>query len=106
VKSELAAELARGKVIAALDRLEAELGSNEYLAGDSFSVADLTAAALFYPLVLPDEGPLPEEEPPPAGIESFRAPLKERPGYQWVEEMFRRHRRPSGAGATTPVSQG
>ncbi|HEY0390701.1 MAG TPA: glutathione S-transferase family protein [Solirubrobacterales bacterium] len=92
VKSEQAAEVARAKVIAALDRLEAELGSGDYLVGDSFSVADLTAASLFYPLVLPDEGPLPEEEPLPAGMESFRAPLEERTGYQWVEEMFRRHR--------------
>ncbi len=106
VKSEAAAEVARGKVLAALDRLEAELGSNEYLVGDSFSVADLTAAALFYPLVIPDEGPLPEEESPPAGMESFRQPLKERTGYQWVEEMFRRHRRPSGAHAATGVYQG
>ena len=95
VRSEEAAEIARGKVIAALDRLEAELGSNEYLAGDSFSVADLTAAALFFPLVLPDEGPVPTDEPPPAGIASFRAPLEGRTGYRWVEETFRKHRQPA-----------
>ena len=106
VKSEQAAEVARGKVLAALDRLEAELGPNEYLVGDSFSVADLTAASLFYPLVLPDEGPLPEEEPPPAGMESFRAPLKERAGYQWVEEMFRRHRKPAAALTAAASAQG
>ena len=99
VKSEQAAEVARGKVIAALDRLDAELGSGDYLVGDSFSVADLTAASLFFPLVIPDEGPLPEEEPPPAGMQSFREPLKERVGYQWVEEMFRRHRRPAKVSA-------
>ena len=57
VKSSEAAELARGKVLAALDRLEAELDGNEYLVGDRFSVADLTAAALFYPLAFPPEGP-------------------------------------------------
>lgn len=105
VKNEEAAEVARGKIVAALDRLEAELGSNDYLVGDSFSVADLTAASLFFPLVIPDEGPLPEEEPLPAGMESFRAPLVDRPGYQWVEEMFRRHRKPSGALAATAVHQ-
>ncbi len=95
VRSEEAAEVARGKIVAALDRLETELGGSEYLVGDSFSVADLSAAALFYPLVLPDEGPLPEDEPLPGGMESFRAPLRERPGYRWVEETYRRHRRPS-----------
>jgi glutathione S-transferase len=96
VRDEQAAETARAKILAALDRLESELGSNEYLVGDSFSVADLTAAALFFPLVLPDEGPVPTDEPPPAGMESFRAPLKDRPGYRWIEETFRKHRQPAG----------
>jgi glutathione S-transferase len=96
VRDEQAAELARAKIVAALDRLEAELGSSEFLVGDSFSVADLSAAALFFPLVLPDEGPVPTDEPPPAGIESFRAPLQERSGYRWVEETFRKHRWPAG----------
>jgi glutathione S-transferase len=93
VKSDRRAELAKAKVLAALDRLEAELGDAEYLVGDRFTVADLTAAALFYPLVLPPEAPsLPA---PPAGLERFRAPLEERPGYEWVARMFRKHRRPA-----------
>ncbi len=91
VSSTESAELARGKVLAALDRLEAELDGNEYLVGDRFSVADLTAASLLYPLAFPPEGPPVE---PPAGYERFRAPLADRAGYRWVEEMFRRHRRP------------
>ena len=80
VKSDERAELARAKVLAALDRLDAELGDDEYLVGDRFTVADLTAASLFYPLVQPPEGPsLP---PSPAAIESFRAPLT---GASWVQ---------------------
>jgi glutathione S-transferase len=105
VRDEEAAALARAKVIAALDRLEAELGSNEHLVGDCFSVADLTAASMFFPLVLPDEGPVPTDEPPPAGIESFRAPLQERLGYRWVEEAFRRHRHRAGVPGAGAVSQ-
>lgn len=104
VRSPEAAEHARAKVLAALDRLDRELDSNDYLAGESFSVADLTAASLFYPLVLPTEGPLPADEEPPAGIERFRGPLKKRRGYQWVEEMFHRHRKPARAGAPAVVS--
>ena len=86
------ADLARTRVIAALDRLEAELGDRDHLVGDTFTVADLAAAALFYPLVLPPEGP---KVPPPArGMERFREPLKERRGYRWVADTFARHRRP------------
>ena len=101
MKSEERAERARREVLAALDRLEAELDGNDYLVGDRFSVADLTAAALFYPLVLPPEGP--ELGDPPDGFERFREPLKERPGYQWVAEMFRAHRLPASADAAVPA---
>ena len=88
---------AHDKVLAALDRLDAELDGNDYLVGESFSVADLTAASLFYPLVTPAEGPrIPGTT---EGFERFRAPLRERPGYRWVEEMFARHRKPAGLAA-------
>jgi glutathione S-transferase len=98
-----AAERARGKILAAFDRLEAELdaGGGEYLAGDRFTVADLTAASLFFPIVLPEQGPVTPELGVAAGLEEFREPLKERPGYRWVEEMFRRHRKRAPATAAT-----
>jgi glutathione S-transferase len=98
------AELGRTKVLAALNRLEAELGEGEYLVGESFTVADLTAASLFYPLVQPEEGPMPADLPSAAGFERFRAPLKERRGFQWVAEMFRRHRKPARSAAKAPAS--
>jgi glutathione S-transferase len=86
------AENSKAKVLAALDRVEAELDGRDYLVGDAFSVADLTAAALFYPLVLPPEGPQ-DIRRAAAGFEGLRDPLKDRAGYQWVAETFRRHRR-------------
>jgi glutathione S-transferase len=91
VRSEQAAEIARGRVADALDRLESELGSNTYLVGERFSVADLTAASLFYPLVLPPEAPRAISDPPEA-FRAYRAPFSERRGFRWVEEMFSRHR--------------
>ena len=91
------AETSRAKVLAALDRLEAELGDGEYLVGDRFSVADLTAASLFYPLASPAEGPLDPDSLSAKGFEEFRAPLESRRGVEWVREMFRRHRRPAKA---------
>jgi glutathione S-transferase len=97
VKSEEAAERSRQQVVVALDRLEAELDGNEYLVGDQFTVADLTAAALFYPLVLPPEGP--DLGDPPEAFQRFREPLEDRPGYQWVAEIYRSHRAPAGTAA-------
>ena len=44
-------ERPRGRVLAALDRLEGELGDGEYLVGDGSLRRRPTAAALFYPLV-------------------------------------------------------
>jgi glutathione S-transferase len=87
------AELAKRKIAAAMDRLDAELEANggEYLVGERFSVADLTAASIGYPLVGPAEGPVPDSPSPPA-FERFRTSFAGRPGYAWIEEMFRRHR--------------
>jgi glutathione S-transferase len=103
--SSEAAATARAKVTGAMDRLDAELaaGGGEYLAGESFSVADLTAASLFYPLVGPAEGPVSPDAPTPPAMESFRDGLRNRPGYLWVEEMFRRHRHPAQTGAAAPA---
>jgi glutathione S-transferase len=101
VRDEAAAATAREKIVAALDRLNAELaaGEGEFLVGDSFSVADLTAASLFYPVIGPDEGPLPADTPTPPALESFRDEIRDRPGYLWVEETFRRHRFPARSAA-------
>jgi glutathione S-transferase len=100
--SEEGAAKARTKVLAALDRLDAELArsTSGYLVGDSFSVADLTAASLFYPLVGPAEGPLPPDQSMPDGFEGLREETRGRPGFAWVEEMFRRHRKPAGDAGT------
>jgi glutathione S-transferase len=94
------------RVLVGLDRLEAELEREpgDYLVGDSFTVADLTAASLLYPLVIPAEGPLPADEPLPEGFQRFRQPLEERPGFKWVAEMFRRHRKPAGSAAPTAAA--
>ena len=87
-----AAEASREKTVAAMDRLEAEIGPSGYLVGDSFSVADLTAAALFYPVARPPEFPYPSITDPPEPAAEFIDELLERPGGQWVKEIYRRHR--------------
>jgi glutathione S-transferase len=87
----------RDKTVAALDRLEAELDGNDYLVGDRFTVADVTAASLFYPLALPPEFPYtsPTFDELPDGAREFIGSMRDRPGGRWVAEMYRRHRLPA-----------
>ena len=86
------AEAGRAKVNAALDRLETELQPSGYLVGEQFSVADLTAAALLAPVVMPPEFAYPLRTPLPAPAATYRASLAGNPAIQWATEMFRRHR--------------
>jgi glutathione S-transferase len=88
------AERAREGIVAAMDRLDAEVerGGGEFLVGDHLSVADITAASLFYPLVIPPEGPLSPDLPRPPALDRFRQTLSDRPGYRWVQDTFRNHR--------------
>jgi glutathione S-transferase len=96
--SEAAAETARGEVIAAMDRIEAELQPSGYLVGDRVSVADLTASALFTPLIAPPNRPfLPRTFP--AALQGLRDELTARPGGRWIHAMYERHRLPAAAAA-------
>src|SRR3954471_10782011 len=92
--NEAGGEPARRQLPEALDKLEAELDGREFLVGNRFSVADLTAAALFYPIVVPDEGPW--QPVRTAAFQEFQDSVRERPGFRWVEETFRRHRPTAG----------
>ena len=101
VSDRTAAADARRKIELAMDRLEDELGDADYLVGDRFTVADLTAASLFYPFAQPAEGPHVLTEIPPA-FEDFVAGFRDRRGVAYVAEMFARHRKP----ATSPALSG
>ena len=92
--SEPAAEAeARRVILEGVDRIERELDGGEHLVGDSFSVADLTAASLLYPLVLPPEAPR-AIDGVPATAQDFADELRARPFYGWVERTFANHRKP------------
>jgi glutathione S-transferase len=91
VRSAARAEAAEHKVLAALDRLESELDGRRLLCGDRLSVADITAASLFYPLTFPAEGPWTPRDVPAAWAARI-APLQERPGARWVRDVYAEHR--------------
>ena len=92
----------RAKMVAAIDRLEREISPSGYLVGDSFTVADLTAAALFYPVARPPEFPYPmvADDDLPDSWREFLDSLAQRPGGRWVAEIYRRHR--GGSAELTP----
>jgi glutathione S-transferase len=82
----------RTKVQAALDRVAAELQPSGYLVGTEFSVADLTAAALLSPVVMPPEFPYPLITPLPESAARYRASLQTHPAFQWAADIYRKHR--------------
>jgi glutathione S-transferase len=83
------AERARGMVTTALDRIVAELQPSGYLVGSGFTVADLTAAALLFPLAWPAE--LQYDYPAPPGSQVIES-LQAHPGVDWIRKIYRRHR--------------
>jgi glutathione S-transferase len=91
IKPDTAA-LGREKTHAALDRVTAELQPSGYLVGDRFTVADLTAASLLMPIVWPEEAEYLPTGPWPEAIESWHESVSSHPAFEWVHEMYRRHR--------------
>ena len=85
---------ARVKLTAALDRIIAEVKPSGYLVGESFTVAELAAAALLFPLAMPAELQYRYPELPDWGAMKTHA---EHPAVDWVREMYRRHRGQSSA---------
>jgi glutathione S-transferase len=72
----------------ALDRITVELQPSGYLVGDRFTVADLTAPALFSPLVMPKEFQYPFREPVPRPVCRFaRIAVRGIAGFGWVVEI-------------------
>lgn len=87
-------EESRARVSAAFDTVEREVGPSGYVVGESFTVADLTAASILGLVVVPPQFPYihlaPDERS--ARFRRYRDSLKDRPGFRWVEEMYARHR--------------
>ena len=90
--SEAQLESDRAMVVAALDRMERERRPSGYLVGDAFSVADLTAAALLGPAVLPPELQYPLQVEIPACLRDWRDTLLQHPAVRWAKEIYRKHR--------------
>jgi glutathione S-transferase len=102
--SPATAEVARGKTIAAMDRLEKELRPSGYMAADRFTVADLTAAALLSPLVRPPEFPYRTSIAIPKPLAELRESLSAHPAFQWTLRTYRQNRGESAETSLTDPS--
>ena len=85
-------ERAREKLAIALERLESEIRPSGYLVGDRFSVADLTAASLFYPIAFPPEYPYPFPTHHRDAVDAFVSSMSGCAAQRYVLDMYRRHR--------------
>ncbi len=74
-----------------LERLEREIQPSGFLAGDAFSVADLTAATLLGPLTRPPGYPS-TSRPVPASLAPLWAELAAHPAAVWAREIWVTHR--------------
>jgi glutathione S-transferase len=90
--SDAKLEADRATVAAALDRIEREREGRPYLFGETFSVADLTAAALLGALLQPPEIQYPLQVELPLYLQDYRAALMEHPAAQWAVGIYRLHR--------------
>lgn len=98
-------EVARERVHAGFDRIESERAGGEYLVGERFSVADLTACALVAPtLGIPEFRGIGEAMRSHPGIVRVRRELSRHPATEWVRGIYAAHRlpearKPAGAAA-------
>lgn len=90
--NKAALERDRSVVASALDRIEQVRQGRAYLVGESFSVADLTAAALLGALMQPPELQYPLQVELPPYLQEYRDRLLQHPASQWAAGIYRQHR--------------
>ncbi len=76
----------------ALDLIAERSAATGYLAGDCFTAADLTAAALMGPGVRLTHPDMQLPEPEPDDLSTMRTRWAAHPGAQWVLDIYARHR--------------
>jgi glutathione S-transferase len=82
------------RVTALLDFLAEKASATGYLVGETFTVADLTAAALLGPVALVNHPDMKQSEPMPPRFAALCEGWKDHPGMRWAYEIWRKHRPP------------
>ncbi len=76
----------------ALDFIVKTKGAGDYLVGDRFSIADLTAASILAAAADPPGSPMERPKPAPPGVRDWLAKWHEHEGSRWIREIYSRHR--------------
>ena len=76
----------------AFDFVAARAAATGYLCGDSFSIADLTAAATLAVFVKPANSPMASPQPVGASFQAVIARYAKHPGADWVRRIYAGHR--------------
>ncbi|HEY2774001.1 MAG TPA: glutathione S-transferase family protein [Candidatus Binatia bacterium] len=85
---------AKERVDETLDYIAGRVARTGYLVGDTFTVADLTAAALLGPVALVHHPDMKQAEPLPPRVATLCVGWSEHPGLIWANDMWRKHRPP------------
>ncbi len=97
------AALARQRITEAMDWLEQQLdGRKLYLVGDTFTVADITAASLLAPIACPTQHPVYGDPAYQAGMAAAIDPWRNRAALHWVRNIYDAHRGAMRGGAFAP----
>jgi glutathione S-transferase len=89
---DVSVELAWAKVRAAGECFQEEIQPSGYLVGNSFTVADLTAAAIVAPAIAPEQFPYPQPQRGHPLLAEVRTAFAESGLLDWAYEMYARHR--------------
>jgi hypothetical protein len=81
-----------------LDQLLA--GNRRFLGGERFSRADIAAASLLSPLVLPPQHPTYHNMQLPPGLAADTADWQERPSMRWIRDIYRDYRKLPESGSS------
>jgi glutathione S-transferase len=76
----------------ALDQVATQTAQRNYLVGDTFSVADLTAAAMFAPIIRLEHPDMRPADPVPDRLAALFDEWQDHPAISWVRRMYREHR--------------
>jgi glutathione S-transferase len=77
---------------ATLREVTEQTAATGYLVGHSFSIADLTAAALLAPLAALSHPDMARPKPVPPALEAFYARWADDPAITWVRHQYAKHR--------------